>query len=145
MVPEPRKTELVNATYGIVGAMIEVYKNLGAGMPEYIYQEALLTRRAPQRKPNAVFAMGRAGTSEYFLPKRNFGTCVEDSSREETPIGNVIVECKALSALTEREHYQTFGYMRGTGWPVAILVNFGASPRAQIERFYNDNNTIAVF
>ena len=61
----------------------------------------------------------------------------EDSSRD--------VECKALSALTEREHYQTFGYMRGTGWPIAILVNFGASPRAQIERFYNDNNTIAVF
>ena len=99
MVPEPRKTELVNATYGIVGAMIEVYKNLGAGLPEYIYQEA----------------------------------------------GNVIVECKALTALTEREHYQTFGYLRGTGWPMAILVNFGASPRAQIERFYNDNNTIAVF
>ena len=145
MVPEPRKSELVKATYGIIGAMIEVYKNLGAGMPEYIYQEALLTRRDPQRKPNAVFAMGRAGTSEYFLSKRNFGTCIEDSSREETPIGNVIVECKALSALTEREHYQTFGYMRGTGWPVAILVNFGASPRAQIERFYNDNNTIAVF
>ena len=105
----------------------------------------LITRRGPQRKPNAVFAMGRAGTSEYFLPKYFFGTCIEDSSREETPIGNVIVECKALSALTEREHYQVFGYMRGTGWPVAILVNFGASPRAQIERFYNDNNTIAVF
>ena len=33
LVPEPRKTELVNATYGIVGAMIEVYKNLGAGLP----------------------------------------------------------------------------------------------------------------
>lgn len=32
MVPEPRKTELVQATYGIIGAMIEVYKNLGAGI-----------------------------------------------------------------------------------------------------------------
>jgi len=135
MVPEPRKSELVQATYGIVGAMIEVYKHLGAGMPEYIYQEALCTQWGPQRKPNAVFAMGRAGSSEYFLPKRNFGTCMRID----------YAKCKALSALTEREHYQTFGYMRGTGWPVAILVNFGASPRAQIERFYNDNNTIAVF
>ena len=43
IVPEPRKSELVNATYGIVGAMIEVYKNLGGGLPEYIYQEALFT------------------------------------------------------------------------------------------------------
>ena len=82
MVPEPRKSELVKATYGIIGAMIEVYKNLGAGMPEYIYQEALLTRRAPQRKPNAVFAMGRASTSEYLLLKRSFGTCIEDSARD---------------------------------------------------------------
>ena len=30
-------------------------------------------------------------------------------------------------------------------WPVAILVNFGASPRAQIERFYNNNGVIEVF
>ena len=51
MVPEPRKSELVKATYGIIGAMIEVYKNLGAGMPEYIYQEALLT----ELQANGVF------------------------------------------------------------------------------------------
>ena len=49
------------------------------------------------------------------------------------------------SRLTEKEHYQTFGYLRGTGWPVAILVNFGAGPKAQIERFYNNEGTIEVF
>ena len=43
IVPEPKRHELIQTTYGIIGAMIEVYKNLGAGMPEYIYQEALLT------------------------------------------------------------------------------------------------------
>ena len=36
----------------------------------------------PQRKPNAVFAMGRASTSEYSLLKRSFGTCIEDSARD---------------------------------------------------------------
>ena len=34
----------------------------------------------PQRKPNAMFAMGRASTSEDLLPERGFGTCLEDSS-----------------------------------------------------------------
>ena len=63
----------------------------------------------------------------------------------ETPIGNVIIECKALTQLSEREHYQTFGYLRGTGWPVALLVNFGASPKVQLERFHNNNGTIEVF
>lgn len=63
----------------------------------------------------------------------------------ESPIGNIIIECKALTQLTEREHYQTFGYLRGTGWPVAILVNLGAHPKAQIERYYNNNGQIEVF
>ena len=145
MVPEPRKTELVNACYPIIGAVFEVYKTLGPGLPEYIYQEALLHRRGPHRKPNAVFAMGRAGSSEYSLPKRNFGTCIEDRSREETSIGNVIIECKALTQLTEKEHYQTFGYLRGTGYPAALLVNFGTSPKVQLERFHNNNGQIEVF
>ena len=63
----------------------------------------------------------------------------------ENKIGNIIIECKALSALTEKERYQTFGYLRGTEWPVAILVNFGASPKAQIERYYCENGVIKVF
>ena len=139
-VPEPRKSELLQATYGIIGAMIEVYKNLGAGMPEYIYQEALLT----ELQANGFTAHKELEYHPIYKGKP-LNAYLKMDLVVETPIGNVIVECKALSALTEREHYQTFGYMRGTGWPVAILVNFGASPRAQIERFYNDNNTIAVF
>jgi GxxExxY protein len=41
MVPEPRKKELVNATYGIIGCMQQGHNQLGPGVPEYIYQEAL--------------------------------------------------------------------------------------------------------
>ena len=63
----------------------------------------------------------------------------------ETTLGNVIVECKALSRLTEKEHYQVFGYLRGTSWPVALLVNFGSSPRAQIERYCYINGVIDAF
>jgi GxxExxY protein len=140
MVLEPRKTELVNACYPIIGAIFEVYKTLGPGLPEYIYQEALLTELSRTGLPTHK-------ELEYHPTYKGkpLNAYLKMDLVVETSIGNVIVECKALSALTEREHYQTFGYMRGTGWPVAILVNFGASPRAQIERFYNDNNTIAVF
>jgi len=140
MVLEPRKTELVNACYPIIGAIFEVYKTLGPGLPEYIYQEALLTELSRTGLPTHK-------ELEYHPTYKGkpLNAYLKMDLVVETSIGNVIVECKALSALTEREHYQTFGYMRGTGWPVAILVNFGACPRAQIERFYNDNNTIAVF
>lgn len=140
MVQEPRKTELVNATYGIVAAMIEVYKNLGAGMPEYIYQEALFD----ELQANG-FTTHKELEYHPIYKGKPLNAYLKMDLVVETPIGKVIVECKALTTLTEREHYQTFGYLRGTGWPVAILVNFGTSPRAQIERFYNDNGTIAVF
>ena len=140
MVPEPRKSELVKACYGIVGAIFEVYKQLGPGMPEYIYQEALYTE---------LTAAGLTAHKELESHPLYKGTEMKAFLKMdmvvESPIGNIIIECKALSQLTEREHYQTFGYLRGTGWPVALLVNFGASPKVQLERFHNNNGTIEVF
>lgn len=140
IVQEPRKSELVKACYGIVGAMFEVYKQLGPGMPEYIYQEAL---------SKEIVGAGMMVHKELQYHPLYKGAELEAYLKMdlvvETEIGNVIVECKAISRLTEKEHYQTFGYLRGTGWPVAILVNFGAGPKAQIERFYNNEGTIEVF
>ena len=139
-VPEPRKTELVNATYGIVGAMIEVYKNLGPGLPEYIYQEALFT----ELQTNG-FMVHKELEYHPIYKGKPLNAYLKMDLVVETSLGNVIIECKALATLTEKEHYQTFGYLRGTGYPVAILVNFGCAPRAQIERYYYSNGVINVF
>ena len=117
MVPEPRKTELVNACFPIIGAIFEVYKTLGPGLPEYIYQEALLNELnrtgLPTHKELEYHPMYKGQPLQAFL-KMDF-----------------VVE--------------TFGYLRATGWPVALLVNFGTSPKARIERYYNDHGTICVF
>lgn len=43
------------------------------------------------------------------------------------------------------EHYQTFGYLRATKFPIGILVNFGAERRAQIERYYFCEGQLYVF
>ena len=40
-VDEPKRGELVKACYDLIGCMHEVYKELGPGLPEYIYQEAV--------------------------------------------------------------------------------------------------------
>ena len=140
IVPEPQKAKLVQECYGIIGAIIEVYKQLGAGLPEYIYQEALCT----ELNDNGFIVRKELEYHPRYKGKEMKAYLKMDLV-VETRIGNVIIECKALTQLTAKEHYQTFGYLRGTGWPVAILANFGASPRAQIERFYNDNGVIEVF
>lgn len=140
IVQEPKKAELVQACYGIIGAMIEVYKQLGAGLPEYIYQEALTTELISNG-----FNVHKELEYHPIYKGKEMKAFLKMDMVVESSIGNIIIECKALTQLTEKEHYQTFGYLRGTGWPVAILVNFGASPRAQIERFYNNNGVIEVF
>ena len=61
------------------------------------------------------------------------------------PRGNVIIECKSINTITNKEQFQTFGYLRGTSFPIAILVNFGTWPKAQIERSYYHDDIIRAF
>ena len=140
MVPEPRKSELVQATYGIIGCMQQVHNQLGPGLPEYIYQEALATELAANG-----FMVHKEMQFHPTFRGKPMDAYLKMDLVVESPLGNVIIECKALTQLTEREHYQTFGYLRATGWPIALLVNFGTSPKARIERYYNDHGTICVF
>ena len=140
IVEEPQKKHLIDVCYGIIGCMQTVHNQLGAGLPEYIYQEALTT----ELSANAIKVHKEMEYHPIYRGKPMKAYLKMDLV-VESEIGNIIIECKALNQLTEREHYQTFGYLRGTGWPIAILVNFGTSPKAQIERFYNNNGTIEVF
>ena len=139
-VAEPKRQELIQACYGIIGCMQDVHNNLGAGLPEYIYQEALTVEL--QAKGYTVHK-----EMEYhpLYKGQELKSYLKMDLVVASSIGNIIVECKALTQLTEREHYQTLGYLRGTGWPVALLVNFGTYPKAQIERYYNNRGTIEAF
>jgi len=139
-VEEQKKSELVKASYDVIGCILEVYKQLGSGLPEYIYQEALTKQLIKQ---------GLTVHKEYqFHPTFN-GVPLEAYLKMdlvvESTVGNIIVECKAITQLSEREHYQTFGYLRATKFPIAILVNFGTERRAQIERYHYCNGKLYVF
>lgn len=139
-VEEPKRQELVNACYDLVGCLHEVYKQLGFGLPEYIYQEAvakmLKTQGLTFHKEMKFHPMFMGEPLEAYL-KMDLVV--------ESPAGNIIVECKALTQLSEKEHYQTFGYLRATKFPIAILVNFGTDRRAQIERFHYADGKLYVF
>ncbi|MBR3408678.1 MAG: GxxExxY protein [Paludibacteraceae bacterium] len=139
-VEEPKRSELVKASYDLIGCLHEVYKELGAGLPEYIYQEAVA---------KVLKAKGLVFHKEMKFHPTFMGEQLESYIKMdlvvESPAGNTIVECKALTQLTEKEHYQTFGYLRATKFPIAILVNFGTDRRAQIERFHYADNKLYVF
>ncbi len=139
-VEEPKRTDLEKACYDLIGCLHDVYKELGSGLPEYIYQEAVA---------KMLKAKGLTFHKEYqFHPEFN-GEPLEAYLKMdlvvESPVGNIIVECKAITQLSEREHYQTFGYLRATKFPIAILVNFGTERRAKIERYHYCNGKLYVF
>ena len=139
-VEEPKKSELLKATYDLVGCLHEVYKELGSGLPEYIYQEAVA---------KMLKAKGLVFHKEMKYHPTFMGEPLEAYIKMdlvvESAAGNIIVECKALTQLSEKEHYQTFGYLRATKYPIAILVNFGTDRRAQIERFHYADGQLFVF
>ena len=139
-VEESKRQQLVQATYDVVGCLHEVYRQLGPALPEYIYQEALAKlftlKGIPFKKELEFHPLFMGEPLEAYL-KMDLVV--------EMPIGNIIIECKALTQLTECEHYQTFGYLRATQWTIAILVNFGADHSAQIERYHYTNGAIQVF
>ena len=139
-VAEPKRQELTGACYDLIGCLHEVYKQLGPGLPEYIYQEAVA---------KMLKAKGLTFHKEMKFHPTFMGEQLESYIKMdlvvESAAGNIIVECKALTQLTEKEHYQTFGYLRATKFPIAILVNFGTDRRAQIERFHYCEGKLFVF
>ena len=139
-VEGPKRQELVDTCYDLIGCLHEVYKELGSGLPEYIYQEAVA---------KMLKAQGLTFQKEMKFHPMFMGEPLEAYIKMdlvvESLVGNIIVECKALTQLTEKEHYQTFGYLRATKFPIAILVNFGTDRRAQIERFHYNEGKLYVF
>jgi GxxExxY protein len=117
---------LKDEVYAIVGAAIEVHRELGSGFLEAVYQEALAielsSRTVPfvALKPLRVNYKGRALLKEYVA---DF-VCFEQ----------IIVELKALDRLTGREEAQLLNYLKATQLRVGLLINFGSIGKLEWKR-----------
>lgn len=139
-LPTQVANELRNYVYDVIACIHNVHNDLGAGFPEYIYQESLAIELE-----KAGFNIKR----EYEHHPIYNGHTLHSNIRMDIvifkPNGNIIIECKAITAITIKERYQTYGYLRGTEFPIALLVNFGTYPHAQIEKYYYNDKTIKAF
>jgi GxxExxY protein len=113
-------------TFAIIGAAMEVHRQLGAGFLEAVYQEALAIE-LQQR--------GIAFQREVELPVRYKGALLTAHYRADFICHDaVLVELKAPAALSGAEEAQVLNYLRVTGLPVGLLLNFG-TPSLQYCRY----------
>lgn len=113
------KLRLAPESYAIIGACMEVHRELGPGFSEGAYQEALALefgyRNIPfeREKLLSIYYKGQLLKKCYFA---DF-VCFE----------NIIVELKALSELDNAHLAQVLNYLKATGHQLGLLINFGTT------------------
>jgi len=105
-------------TYAIIGAAMEVHKELGNGFLEAVYQEALEKEFTYQEIPYKSQPLVRIEYKGKPLKKTyepDF-ICFDE----------VIVEIKAMDKLSGVEHAQIINYLKASMLKLGLLINFGA-------------------
>lgn len=111
--------------YEIIGAAMEVHNELGCGFLEAVYQEAFeyeLNEKQIDYQREKLLSISYNGK---LLHKHYIADFV--------CFNKIIVELKALSALTADHDAQILNYLKATGFKLGIVINFG-SKRLQYKR-----------
>ena len=113
-------------SYKIIGTCMEVYNEKGFGFHEAVYQECMELELGFQNIP--------------FQPQKELGLEYKGHPLKQKYIPDlicfekVVVELKAVSALTDEHRGQVLNYLRATGMKLGILINFGNPKKLEYER-----------
>ena len=100
----------------VIGAAIEVHKNLGPGLLESAYEECLARELALQ---------GVAFTKQEGLPLEYKGVKCDVGYRIDLFVeGLVVIEVKSVEAVIPVHKAQLLTYLKHTGAKVGLLINF---------------------
>lgn len=114
-------------SFAIRGAVFEVYREMGSGFLEAVYQECfekeLNTRGIPfTAQPELKLTYKGERLRQNYKPDL---ICYEQ----------IIVELKAVKEISPEHKAQVINYLKASQLKLALLINFGSHPKAQIERF----------
>jgi len=113
-------------SFAIQGAIFEVYRVMGSGFLEAVYQECLAIEFNKRNIPfTAQVEMPLAYKSELLIQKyRADFICFEKT----------IIEIKAVKDIGDEHRAQIINYLKATNFRLGLLVNFGHYPKVTIER-----------
>jgi len=120
-------------TYAIIGAAMEVHRELEAGLLEAVYQEALAMELQARNIPFK---------REVMRPIRYKAMMLHSTYRADfVCYDEVIIESKAQNITTGVDQAQVFNYLKATGYRRAILLNFG-KPSLDYTRLFLPNHEV---
>ena len=106
-------------TFAIIGAAMEVHRELGRGFLELVYQTALALEFQERGIPFKA---------EVALPIRYKNRLLTCAYRADfVCFESIIVETKAISTLTSADEAQLINELKATGLTRGLLLNFGAA------------------
>lgn len=112
--------------YAIQGAVFEVYREMGCGFLEAVYQECLEKELIIRSVP--------------FVSQKELRLFYKDEPLQQTYkpdficYDKIIVEIKAVKEIAPEHKAQVFNYLKATNMKLGLLVNFGHYPKATVER-----------
>lgn len=115
-------------SYAVIGAAMEVHREMGRGFLECPYKDALELE---------FRARGIPSCREVELPIFYKGTRLPSFYKADfVCFDRLIVEAKAVKAITDIDRAQTINYLKATRFERALLMNFAAQS-LQYERLVN--------
>ena len=103
-------------TWQIIGAAIEVHKQLGPGLLESVYQISLA---------HELSLRNLAFQREVAIPVMYKGVALNANFRADFIVeGKVILELKAIEKLLPVHEAQLLTYMKLASCPIGFLINF---------------------
>jgi GxxExxY protein len=118
-------------SYKIIGACMNVHRELGAGFLEAVYQSALVREFTSQKIP--------------FKPQVKLPVYYQGEKLEKYYVADficydkIVVEIKAAALIFDPQEKQLVNYLKATKMKLGLLVNFGAKS-LQYKRAINTNH-----
>jgi len=105
-------------SHQIIGAAMEAHRILGSGYLESVYHEALA---------HELHLLNVQYAREVKLQVKYKGMVAGGFRTDFIVDDKVVVEIKAINALTRADEAQVINYLRATSKRVGLLINFGKS------------------
>lgn len=119
--------------YNIIGAAIEVHKELDPGFLEAVYEEAMVIESGTQ----GISFKTQVNLDIYYKERRLKKNYIADYIGYQ----KIIVEFKCIRKLTTKEEAQIINYLKATKLKLGLLINFGSSGKLEWKRYINTKRT----